>query len=150
MSAPDRMTARVGDLEFTDRYGDPTVDVTTQANSVEHDVLNDEIIVQYMGRRADRVSIDGIIYEDDVQTLDTLVDDGEVSVRTQRWSGTGIVEQTRATYTHSYDIAPESDVRSEWLYEVTIDLVEVEEIPVGTPVGGGTPTSGNDDEPFVL
>lgn len=126
---PERTVARVGDLEFPDRYGDPTVDVTTEANTVEKQTVTDDIVVQHLGRRADRITIDGIILEDDVYYLDKLVESGEVSIRTHRWAGDAIVMETSSNYTHSYDIAPPSDVASEWVYEVRIDLVETDEIP---------------------
>lgn len=128
-SPPDRTEARVGNLEFDTRYADPNIDVRSESNTVEKETINDDSYVQVIGRRADRITIDGIIHESDIGELDDLVGAGEVSVRTHRWSGTAVVLETSDRYTHSYDIVQPSDVSSEWLYEVTIDLIEVDEIP---------------------
>lgn len=126
---PDRTRARIGPMEFAARYGDPDVDVRSESNTVEKNTVDDNIFVQVIGRRADRITVDGIILEDNIEDLDKLIGAGEVSVRTHRWSGVAVVLETSSTYTHSYDIAPPEEVESEWLYNVTIDLIEVDEIP---------------------
>lgn len=135
---PQRTRARIGDLQFHSRYPDPIVDVDTEAITVEKDTINDEIIVQHLGRRADRLTVSGIINEDQVWLFDELVQGGEVFVRTHRWTGSAIVVSATSDYTQSYDavIDDRDPGDSPWLYEVEIELVEVEEVPnVATGTG---------------
>lgn len=121
-----RIRARIGPLEFQTRFADPVVDVDTESNTVEKQTLNDEIIIQKLGRNADRVHIEGIVTEDQLDDLDELVALEEVGVRTQRWSGLAVVTAASSDYTQSYDMTyDDNDFANEWLYEVRIDLLEV-------------------------
>jgi len=123
----DRTAARIGNLEFHERFDDPVVDVDTEANTTEKTTIDDTIIVQSLGRRADRITVEGIIPENQVVVVDELVEQDQVTVRTHRWSGQAIVLSTSCNYTQTYDSYEHPEFGQQWLYEFTIDIIEVDE-----------------------
>lgn len=118
---PDRVQARFGPLIFPPEYSDPSVEVDTEAETVEKTTLNDNVIVQTMGRRPDQIRVSGVLPEEMLPTLDSLVESGEITVRTERWEGIAVVQSTSTTFMRA------KDKEHRWLYEVQISLLEVEE-----------------------
>jgi|APHM01.1.fsa_nt_gi hypothetical protein len=60
LTAPDRtgygkVPAQIGQLEFT--YEDPGVTVATEQRTVEKETIDNQIVVQSLGRAPDEVSI---------------------------------------------------------------------------------------------
>lgn len=111
-----RVPARIGQLYF--KYSDPSVDVVAEANTVEHETINDTIVVQTMGRKADQVTINAIVSDIETELLDFLVATGPISLRSSRWSGTVIVQSVDTTFRR------EKDKDDEWLYDATITCLE--------------------------
>jgi len=124
-----RTVARIGDLVFTNRYSNPNVDVDMSTNIVEKNTITDEQVIQNLGKKADRIHIDGIIPESQIKEFDDLISGGVTTVRTHRWSGTAMVESTSADQVQGYDPVLSDEDQSAWLYSVRIDLIEVEEVP---------------------
>lgn len=114
-----RDPARIEFLEFT--YADPAVSVTTEQRTVEHETIDDQIIVQALGRKPDQVSIEGVVPNYELRTLDDLTTQGVVELRTARWEGDIIVKSV------STDFKRAKNQNGSWLYDVTIDAVEVDE-----------------------
>lgn len=115
----ERTPARIAQLYF--KYSDPNVSVGAEANTVEHETIDDTIVVQQLGRRAERITVDGVVAEPEAGFIDLLPTFGIVSLRTERWSGDVIVRSTNS------DPMQAVDNDGEWLYDVTIECIEVEE-----------------------
>jgi hypothetical protein len=114
-----RKPARIGFLNFT--YADPAINVDTEQRTVEHETIDDTTVVQTIGRKPDSISIDGVVTESELVTVDNLTTQGVIELRTERWSGDVIVESTSTSFKRA---------RNEfglWLYDVTIECVEVDE-----------------------
>jgi hypothetical protein len=124
----DRLPARIGTLELT--YADPAVDVTTEQRTVEHETIDDSIVVQFMGRRPDQLSIEGVVPEYEVPIIDDLTkQDFEgnsiVEIRTERWAGQVLVESTNTSFRR------EKSKEGVWLYDFSIEALEVSEQDFG-------------------
>jgi len=65
------------------------------------------------------ISITGVVYESQLRFVDELVNTVDVYVQTNRWTGTGVVTETRTDDTRNRR-------NGERLYDVTIRLKEVE------------------------
>lgn len=118
----NRDPARIANIEFT--YADPGVDVTTEQRTVEQETVDDKIVVQTLGRRPDSLTIEGVVVDHELYDIDYLARKGVVSIRTERWSGSVIVESTDTTFKR----AKTKD--GDWLYDVTIEALEVSEDPM--------------------
>lgn len=119
-SSPERrIPARIGALEFT--YEDPAVNITTEQRTVEHETLDNDIVVQTLGRKPDQISIDGTVTESELFVVDNLVRNGVLQLRTERWKGKIIVKSA------STDFRRAKSKEGQWLYDATIECVEVEE-----------------------
>lgn len=118
-SANERIPARIGTLEFT--YADPSVSVTTEQRTVEHETLDDDIVVQTMGRLPDQISVEGVVTEDELFLIDNLTESGVIELRTERWKGNIVVKST------STDFKRAKAEKGKWLYDATIECIEVEE-----------------------
>lgn len=114
-----RDPARIGYLYFT--YGDPAVDVTTEQRTVEHETIDDQIVVQSLGRKPDQVSVEGVVPDFELDDIDKLTESGILELRTERWKGDVIVQSTNTTFNR----ARTKD--GNWLYDATIECLEVEE-----------------------
>lgn len=114
-----RRPARIEQLEFT--YADPAVSVTTEQRTVEHETIDDQIVVQALGRKPDQVSIEGVVPTYELRTIDDLTTLGVVELRTARWNGDVIVKST------SSDFKRAKNKMGMWLYDVTIECLEVDE-----------------------
>jgi hypothetical protein len=114
-----RTPARIETLEFT--YADPAVSVTTEQRTVEHETIDDQIVVQALGRKPDQISVEGVVPTYELRTIDDLTTLGVVELRTARWSGDVIVKST------SSDFKRAKNKMGMWLYDVTIECLEVDE-----------------------
>lgn len=114
-----REPARIGFLEFT--YADPAVNVDTEQRTVEHETIDESIVVQAMGRRPDSISIEGVVTEAELDTIDNLTTQGVIELRTNRWEGDIVVQSTSTTFKRA------KDKNGLWLYDVTIECLEVDE-----------------------
>jgi len=114
-----RTPARIGSLFF--KYDDPDVDVRSEANTVEHETIDDEIVVQVMGRRADRITVTTVVADYETYMLDDLVKLGTTTLRTERWQGDVLVESVSSTARR------QRDTEGRWLHEAQINCIEVEE-----------------------
>lgn len=122
-----RAAARIGTLFF--KYEDPDVSVSTEARTVEQEALDDEIVVQRLGRRPDEITIDAVVSEEESYIVDDLTSLGRLLLRTERWQGFVVVTSTDTSYMRAID----GD--GEWLHEATINCLEVSEM---SPTGGGS------------
>lgn len=116
-----RVPARIGQLSF--KYTDPAVNVTTEQRTVEHETIDGQVVTQTLGRKADQISIEGVVADYELEYIDSLVSEGVIEVRTDRWSGTVVVQSTNTTFKR----AKASDFS--WLYDATIECLEVDELP---------------------
>lgn len=114
-----REPARIGFLYFT--YADPAVNVDTEQRTVEHETIDDTIVVQTIGRNPDSISIDGVVTEWELDTIDDLTKQGVIELRTERWSGDVIVQSTSTTFKRA------KNEYGYWLYDATIECIEVDE-----------------------
>jgi hypothetical protein len=110
--------ARIGQLWF--KYSDPNVSVTTEAQTIEHDTIDESIVIQQIGRRADSITVEGTVAESSLDIIDDLVTHDVVSLRTGRWSGDVTVTSTSTSPRNAID----DD--GEWLYEATIECLETD------------------------
>lgn len=132
-----RRPARISYLRFT--YADPAVNVSTEQRTVEHKTIDDKIVVQSLGRKPDQITIEGVVSDFETNTIDILTGLGVVELRTQRWSGDVIVESTSTNFKRA------RNADGDWLYDVTINCIEVdEERTTDELVSTG---SGSDEDP---
>jgi len=125
-----REPARIGYLYFT--YADPAVNVTTEQRTVEHETIDDQIVVQALGRKPDQITIDGNVADYELSIVDDLTKLGVVSLRTERWTGDVIVQSTSTNFMRAKTDS------GDWLYEVDISCIEVDEqLPYEERVEGG-------------
>mgnify|MGYP000403218176 CR=1 FL=1 len=114
-----RQPARIGELEFT--YADPAVNVTTEQSTVEHETIDDQIVVQALGRKPDQVLIEGNVIDSELQIVDELTRIGIVELRTERWTGEVIVKSTETNFERA------RTKTGNWLYSFTLTCLEVDE-----------------------
>lgn len=112
----ERVAARIGLLYF--KYEDPSVDVTTEQRKAEHETIDDNVVIQTLGRRADRITVNAIVADFETPLIDFLTSDGVVTLRTERWSGDVVVTSTDTTFRR------EQDKHDAWLYDATIECLE--------------------------
>lgn len=136
--AYDRTPARIGLLWF--KYENPTVNVSTESITKEHETIDDSIVVQQLGRKADSITIDATVAEYETGFVDSLVDSGVVSLRTERWSGEVIVQSTNTNFMRAVD--PDG----EWLYSTTIKCLEVNEATGQIDTSFRTPTQAERED----
>jgi hypothetical protein len=114
-----RIPARIGSVEFT--YGDPSVSVDTEQETVEHETIDEQIIIQTIGEKADSITIEGVVPDWELPIIDNLVGLDVVELRTQRWTGDVIVQSTATSFNRARNI------HGSWLYDATIECLEVDE-----------------------
>lgn len=114
-----RTPARIAQLEFT--YADPAVDVTTEQRTVEHETVDDQIVVQTLGRKPDQIQIDGVVPAYELDEIDALTTVGVTSLRTQRWEGDVIIKSTNTNFKRA------RAKTGDWLYDVSITCIEVDD-----------------------
>lgn len=145
MPGPAITPARIGTLYF--KYTVPDVEVTAESRTKEHEIIegantDDSIVVQQLGRRPDGITVTTTVADYETGMVDDLTKMGEMSLRTFRWSGTVIVESTTTRPLNALD------KDGDWLYEVTIECIEVEEskAPATKDLGGAGFDSGSDSQ----
>lgn len=114
-----RDPARIGTLEFI--YADPAVNVTTEQRTVEHETIDDSIVIQTMGRKPDQLSIEGVVQDIELDIIDDLTTLGVIELRSERWQGDVVVKST------STDFKRAKTDTGNWLYDVSIECIEVDE-----------------------
>lgn len=115
----DITPARIGQFYF--KYDQPDVDVTAEANTTEQETIDDNIIVQRLGRRADQITVRTTVADWELKYVDNLVKLNELSLRTERWVGDVVVQSVSTNPMNAVD-----DTGS-WLYEITINCLETGE-----------------------
>lgn len=115
----NRIPARIDLLYFT--YADPGVEVTTEQRLVEHETIDNKVVIQAMGRKPDQISVNGVVPDYELDIIDDLTEAGVITLRTERWKGSVIVKSTNTTFKR----ARSKD--GSWLYDVRIECLEVEE-----------------------
>lgn len=118
----DNTDARVGDLIFAPDFSDPFVDVDKAMNTVEKEMITDEYYVQAFGRKADKISIEGVIWQTQLSSADRMAERNQVPVRTERWTGMAIPEAVSTTYRNEAD-----GKYGAWIYDIAIDLIELQQ-----------------------
>jgi len=114
----ERVPARIAFIYF--KYEYPTVDVTNESNTVEHETIDDRTVIQQLGEKPPQVTVDGVVAQWEAEFCEWLTSIGKVTLRTPRWSGTVIVESVDTTAMNAID---EDD---SWLYEVSISCLGVD------------------------
>jgi hypothetical protein len=108
-------------LKFKEAFAQPTVDLQLGKQTTTHETLGEESITQVFGRKADRVSLQGVVTAEQLGSVRALnlPSSGPHSVRTEEWSGTATIK--------SIDITQRREkYEGEWLYDVAIEMVENE------------------------
>lgn len=116
----DRRRASVGPLTFDDDFADPLVDVDRENNTVSHETVNDDYIIQVMGRKPPSISVEGVIYEEQLPLADMLPAEGVVEVRTERFTGMAVVEAVSTPFRRESDPGT-----GRWVHDITIDMLAV-------------------------
>lgn len=122
-SSGEPVSAVVGDIEFAPEFSDPAVSVSKQQRTAEHQIVggsgtDDEFVVQALGENPARVTIDGTLYESQLDEADTLLREPRVYVQTNRWTGAAVPVEVSTSDTRMR----REDRR---LYKVTITLREI-------------------------
>lgn len=115
-SSDERVPARILQINF--KYDDPAVNVTREQNTVEHETIDDQIVVQTLGEQAAQITVNAIVTEYETAFVDYLTAAGPVSLRTERFSGTVVVTSVDTEYRR------EKDAEGSWLYDATIECLE--------------------------
>lgn len=121
------ISAKVGPLDFISEFSDPDVDITSDRDRREHDVVSGAsefgvdsgFVVQPKGRRPTNIEISGWVSEKQLEVIDRLTATQLVGVRTGRWTGTAVIEEASTTDADNYD----QDYGE--LFETTISLIGV-------------------------
>lgn len=130
----NHVPARIGQLFF--KYDDPDVSVDTEQQTVEHDTIDDNLVVQSLGRVPDQITVETHVATYETDIIDDLTKQGIVSLRTTEWKGDVIVRST----TRDPELGIDADQES--IYRTTIECIEVDETVPGNTVdrgGGATP-----------
>lgn len=118
-----------GPIAFS--YPFPFIDESTSARTVKQKPIGREPVVQYMGPEAKQIDIQGHCYADEASFLDRLTEDGLVSIVSDRWNGTGIVESVKTTATGEGG-GPRGGTENR-IYEYTLTIIEIgQELPTAT------------------
>lgn len=136
----ERTNARVGSLTFHTDFADPFVDVDQEMRTADHETINDDFVVQVLGQKPDKVTIEGIVYDKQLADADNLIEAGKVDVRTDRWSGQAVVTNVSTTFRREAN-----SNTGRWTYDITIDLTEVESVPYDIAQGGYGGMANNTD-----
>jgi len=121
----NRDPARLGSINFS--YEQPDISVDTSARTAKHNLIDDDVVVQRIGRDPDTISIAGVCTLSETEKIDNLVKDGKViSLRSNRRSCDVIVTDTAT------DPLNAKDSDGNWLYDFQITCMEV----TGTISGG--------------
>jgi hypothetical protein len=117
---PVRTPASIGTLRF--RYSDPSVSVSTELKTKEFETIDDEIVIQALGRRAKEYTVNAVVSTTEATVIDNLPQMGEVTLTTDR-TGTVkvLVMSTNTTFRR------EKDVDGFWLHDATINCMEAGE-----------------------
>lgn len=112
----ERVPARIHQINF--KYEDPGVNVTREQNTVEHETIDDQVVVQTLGEQAAQITVNAIVTEYETTFIDILTFIGPVTLRTERYSGTVVVTSVDTEYRR------EKDAEGSWLYDATIECLE--------------------------
>lgn len=115
-----RKPARISNIWFT--YSDPGVDVSTEQRTVEHETIDNQTVVQVIGRKPDQVTVNADVPSRELPLIDKLTTAGVIELRTERWSGDVIVKSTSTNFQRA------KNHEGQWLYEATIECLEVDEL----------------------
>lgn len=140
----DRLDSRIGPLNFHSDFSDPYVDVDREMRTVEHETINDEFVVQVLGRTPDKFTVEGVIYDNQLREADRLLGAGEVTVRTNEWQGTAVATNVDTSFRREAD--PET---GRWVYDVTVNLVEVERFAINFPAHPDSGANAGPGEGFI-
>lgn len=124
----ERISAKVGPLEFHPDFSDPIVDISYEARTATHETINGDNIIQVMGKQPPEISIEGVIYDSQLEHADALIrEEQEIPVLSERWTGMAVVETVETPYRREAD--PET---GEWIHDINIDLLAVRDY-IGEP-----------------
>lgn len=120
--------AQVGDLKFKEEFSDPTVDITHERHTADHEVVSGhsairdqdiDFIVQALGRKPSEIEIDGWVTEKQLEIVDSIVSTSYVGVVTARWSGTAVIKDVDIPYSRTWHD------KHGWIFEITLALTGV-------------------------
>jgi hypothetical protein len=115
----DRVTPRIGPVEPSvyDGNTQPFVDVSSSNRYVTLKPIGTEPVRQFLGPDLEKITIEGDCTREEANRIDEL--EGEVEVRTSRWSGVATVESTTTTAQQKY-----KGSEDKWIYSYQIELKE--------------------------
>jgi len=117
--------AKIGPIEFHDEFSDPTVDISHERETADHEIVSGhtvyrergtEFVVQALGRRPPEISITGWLTEEQLDEADKLVTADVVNVRTARYVGTAVPRSVDIPYSRVWH-----DTHN-WIFEVDFEL----------------------------
>lgn len=116
----ERLSARVGPIEFKNKFDDPIVDLVQKYRTAEHEVVTgatgeDEFVVQHLGRSPPEITVNGVITEGQLDSVQEFDEGYPIYLRSNEWTGTAIPKRVTQK--------PRREKRDgEWLYDITIKL----------------------------
>ena len=122
--------AVVGPIEFVSGLTDPDVNITTERETADHEIVsghsayrdnNAEYVVQALGRRPTEIEITGWITSEQLDYADNLVSEDRINVITARWTGIAVPERVNVDYSRTFH-----DEHG-WIFETDIELFGVAE-----------------------
>lgn len=120
--------AELGPIQFADGLHDPNVEVRTQRETAEHEIVSghdayrdqgSEYVVQALGRRPTELTVTGWITTDQLESADDLVSMNRANFVSARWTGIVVPREVDVAYSRNYH-----DEHG-WIFETTFTLLGV-------------------------
>lgn len=120
--------AVVGPITFKDEFSDPTVNLSHERLTTDHNIVTGhsvyrdqgtEFVVQSLGRKPPSIEIIGWLTEDQLPRADELVSEEIVPVQTARYVGTAVPTDVDVDYSRVYHN------EHDWVFNTTFDLTGV-------------------------
>lgn len=121
----DRPTVRLGYWTPPQQYNQPHLEPSTGIRDVEHNVISGATVVQKLGDEAERYTLRGDCFEDDLRELADLT--GEtVGLRHPVRTTNVLIRSVDGSHTGQYETVKRDDESyREWVYNYTVDMVEI-------------------------
>lgn len=126
-----RVDVKLGDIEF--EYSQPLISTDKEARTVEHELLNDSVVIQHMGTRPTEITIQGACTLDEAATINALPADGVVALRSEQYSGDVMILRSSVDPWDPFGKNDENKI----LFDYSINCVSVTQAAAAPSVGEG-------------
>mgnify|MGYP006873393635 CR=1 FL=1 len=126
--------ATIGPVELKDEFSDPTVDITHERLTAEHEVVEGhttytdngvDFVVQTMGRMPPEISITCWVTQSQLPAIENLLQNDEVRIETARYIGSTVPKDVDVEYSRTYHST------HGWIFETEITLFATEPASLG-------------------